>query len=115
VQQGKIGVKEMSEEQLGPLKELTDSLLNLHRAPSQLMVFYHLLETGKTMTVRELSGELDLTPKATERAVAKLLDKRLIQRNVFRERTYMCDSRKILLSLLMVTAELYHDYEKRNK
>lgn len=105
----------MSEEQLGKLKGLTDSLLNLKRAPSQLMIFYHLLETGKTMTVKELSGELDLTPKATERAVAKLLEKRLIQRNKFRERTYMCDSRKILLSLLTVTAELYRDYEKRTK
>lgn len=105
----------MSEEQLGQLKELTDSLLNLQRAPSQLMIFYHFLETGKTMTVKELSGELDLTPKATERAVAKLLEKGLIQRNKFRERTYMCDSRKILLSLLTVTAELYRDYEKRTK
>ena len=105
----------MSEEQLGQLKELNDSLLNLQQAPSQLMIFYHLLETGKTMTVKELSGELDLTPKATERAVAKLLEKGLIQRNKFRERTYMCDSRKILLSLLTVTAELYRDYEKRTK
>jgi predicted DNA-binding transcriptional regulator len=105
----------MSEEQLEQLKELNDSLLNLQRAPSQLMIFYHLLETGKTMTVKELSGELDLTPKATERAVAKLLDKGLVQRNKFRERTYMCDSRKILLSLLVVTTELYRDYEKRTK
>lgn len=110
-----MGVKEMSEEPLGQFNELTENLLNLHRAPSQLMVFHHLLETGKTMAVKELSGELDLTPKATERAVAKLLDKELIQRNMFRERTYMCDSRKILLSLLMVTTELYRDYEKRNK
>ncbi len=105
----------MSEEQMGQLKELTDNLLNLQRAPSQSIVFHHLLETGKTMTVKELSGELELTPKAAERAVAKLLDKGLIQRNVFRERTYMCDSRKILLSLLRVTVELYQDYEKRTK
>ena len=105
----------MSEEQLEQLKELNDSLLNLRRAPSQLMIFYHLLETGKTMTVKELSGELDLTPKATERAVAKLLDKGLVQRNKFRERTYMCDSKKILLSLLVVTTDLYQDYEKRKK
>jgi predicted transcriptional regulator len=105
----------MSEEQLEQLWELNDSLLNLRRAPSQLTIFYHLLETGKTMTVKELSGELDLSPKATERAVAKLLDKGLIQRNKFRERTYMCDSRKILLSLLVVTTELYRDYEKRTK
>jgi predicted DNA-binding transcriptional regulator len=105
----------MSEEQLKQLRELNDSLLSLQRAPSQLTIFYHLLETGKTMTVKELSGELDLTPKATERAVAKLLDKGLIQRNMFREGTYMCDSRKILLSLLVVTTELYRDYEKRTK
>ncbi len=105
----------MSEEQLEQLKELTDNLFSLERAPSQSTVFHHLLETGKTMTVKELAGELDLTPKATERAVAKLLDKGLIQRNVFREGTYLCDSRKILLSLLMVTTELYRDYEKRTK
>jgi predicted transcriptional regulator len=105
----------MSEEQLGQLKEMTDSMLNLRKAPSQFMIFYHLLETGKTMTVKELSGELDLTPKATERAVAKLLDKGLIQRNMFREGTYMCDSRKILLSLLMLATELYQDYEKRTE
>jgi predicted DNA-binding transcriptional regulator len=105
----------MSEEQLGQLKEMTDSMLNLRKAPSQFMIFRHLLETGKTMTVKELSGELDLTPKATERAVAKLLDKGLIQRNMFREGTYMCDSRKMLLSLLMVTTELYKDYEERTR
>jgi predicted DNA-binding transcriptional regulator len=105
----------MSEEQLEQLRELNDSLLNLRRAPSQLTIFYLLLETGKTMTVKELSGELDLSPKATERAVAKLLDKGLVQRNKFREGTYMCDSRKILLSLLVVTTELYRDYEKRKK
>ena len=111
----KKDVKEMSEERMGQLKELTDSLLNLQRAPSQSTVFYHLLETGKTVTVKELAGELDLSHKATERAVAKLLDKGLIQRNMFREGTYMCDSRKILLSLLMVTTELYQDYEERTK
>ena len=105
----------MSEEQLGQLKELTDHLLNLQRAPSQSTVLHHLLETGKSMTVKELAGELDLTPKATERAVAKLLGKGLIQRNVFREGAYICDSRKILLILLMVTTELYKDYEKKTK
>jgi predicted DNA-binding transcriptional regulator len=105
----------MSEEQLEQLKELTDNLLNLQRAPSQSTVFHHLLETGKSMTVKELAGELDLTHKATERAVAKLLEKGLIQRNVFREGTYVCDSRKILLILLTVTTELHQDYEKRAK
>jgi len=98
---------------MGQLKEITDNLLSLHRAPSQSTVFYYLLETGKTVTVKELAGELDLTHKATERAVAKLLDKGLIQRNMFREGTYVCDSRKILLSLLTVTTELYQDYEER--
>jgi predicted transcriptional regulator len=105
----------MSEERMGQLKELADNLLNLQRAPSQSKVFYHLLETGKTLTVKELANELELTNKATERAVAKLLDKGLIQRNMFREGTYMCDSRKILLSLLMMTTELYQDYEERTK
>lgn len=105
----------MSEEPLGDLKQLTENLLNLQRAPSQFTIFCHLLSTGKSMTVKEISSELDLTAKATERAVAKLLDKGLIQRNKFREGTYTCDSRRILLSVLVTTTELYQDYESRRR
>ena len=110
-----MGVKEMSEEQQKHVEEITDNLFSLQRAPSQTKIFYYLLKTGKTMTVKELSGELNLTPKATERAVSKLLNKGLIHRNKFREGTYICDSREILLSILFVTTELYLDYKKRSK
>ena len=65
----------MSEEQVKELRKKMDTIKNLNRAPSQNTIFFHLLGTGRTMTVREVSGELGLTPKATERAVAKLLEK----------------------------------------
>ncbi|MCW4050060.1 MAG: MarR family transcriptional regulator [Candidatus Bathyarchaeota archaeon] len=96
----------MSEDQLGKLKEKTEAMLKLQRAPSQFTIFYHLLGTGKTMTVKDISSELELTPKATERAVAKLLEKGLVQRSTFREGSYNCDSKQVLLSLLMTTIEL---------
>jgi predicted DNA-binding transcriptional regulator len=95
------------------LRNRTESLLKLKRAPSQEIVFYHLLETGRTMTVREIAAELGLTDKASERAVAKLVDKGLVQRSTFREGTYVCDSRMIIMSLLRVVTALYEDYEER--
>jgi predicted transcriptional regulator len=103
----------MSEEKLKELREKMEAIQGLDRAPSQNMVFFHLLGTGRTMTVREISGELGLTPKATERAVAKLLDKRLIQRAPFRQRSYTCDSKEILLGLLVNLGELQKRLEKR--
>jgi predicted transcriptional regulator len=103
----------MSEEKLKVLREKMGAIQGLERAPSQNMVFFHLLGTGRTMTVKEVSGELDLTPKATERAVAKLLDKGLIQRAPFRQRSYTCDSKEILLGLLVNLSELKKRLEKR--
>lgn len=103
----------MSEEKVKELREKMDAIQGLERAPSQNMVFFHLLGTGRTMTVREISGELGLTPKATERAVAKLLDKELIQRAPFRQRSYTCDSKEILLGLIVNLSELQKRLEKR--
>ena len=103
----------MSEEKLRGTREKMDAVQNLKRAPSQNMIFYHLLGTGKTMTVREISIELSLTPKATERAVAKLLEKGLIQRAPFRQRSYTCDSKEILLGLLLTLNDLQDRLEKR--
>lgn len=105
----------MSEEQLAELKTKTVAMFRLQRAPSQFKVFYNLLGTGRVMTVKELSSELDLTLKATERAVAKLLDKKLVQRSTFRDGSYSCDSKQVLLSLLMANIELFQDFEKRTK
>lgn len=65
------------------------------------------------MTVREIAAELDLTDKSAERAVAKLLEKGLIQRSTFREGTYACESRAILVSLLRVVTTLFEEYEER--
>ena len=95
------------------LKEITDSILKLQRAPSQQMVFYHLLATGKTMTVKEISAELSLTDKATERAVSKLVSKGVVQRSAFREGSYTVDTKQIFLSMLTIIVELYDDLEKR--
>jgi predicted transcriptional regulator len=95
------------------MKERTDTLLKLNRAPSQMMVFYHLLGTGKIMTVKEIAAELDLTTKATERAVSKLVSKGIVERSTFREGSYNVDSKQIMLSMLMTIVELYEDLEKR--
>lgn len=103
----------MSEEKVKELREKMNAIQGLERAPSQNMVFFHLLGTGRTITVREIACELGLTPKATERAVAKLLDKGLIQRAPFRQRSYTCDSKEILLGLLVNQSELQKKLEKR--
>ena len=97
----------------GLIRERTEALLRLKRAPSQEIIFYYILETGKTMTVKEVASELDLTAKSAERAVAKLLEKGLLQRSTFREGTYVCDSKMIVVSLLRTVIELYEDLENR--
>lgn len=102
----------MSEKQLGELRDRTDTLLKLHKAPSQFQIIFHLLGTGKTMSVKELSTELSLTPKATERAVSKLLEKNLIQRSPFKDGGYTCDAKQTVLSLLVTVSDMYEDYER---
>lgn len=103
----------MSNKKPGSIRERTDAILRLKRAPSQELIFYYLLETGKTMTVKEIASELDLTAKSAERAVAKLVDKGLLQRSTFREGTYVCDIKTIMVSLLRTVIELYEDLESR--
>ena len=105
----------MSEKQIKELRDRTDALLKLRRAPSQFTVLFHLLETGRAMTIKEISNEVDLTAKATERAVAKLLDKGLIQRTPFRDGAYTCDSKQVMLGLLLVTSDLYGHLEEKRK
>jgi predicted transcriptional regulator len=103
----------MSEEKMGKLNEKMKAILRLSKAPSQNIVFFHLLGTGKTMTVREISSELGLTSKAAERAVAKLLEKEFIQRAPFRARSYSCDSKEILLGMLVTIQNLKERLDKR--
>ncbi len=90
----------------------TDTLLKLRKAPSQFQILFHLLGTAKTMSVKDISTELSLTPKATERAVAKLLEKNLIQRAPFKDGSYTCDAKQIVLSLLVTVSDMYEDYER---
>jgi predicted transcriptional regulator len=103
---------EMSEKQLADLRDRTDTLLKLRKAPSQFQILFHLLGTARTMSVKELSTELKLTPKATERAVAKLLEKNLVQRSPFKDGSYTCDAKQIVLSLLITVSDMYEDYER---
>jgi predicted DNA-binding transcriptional regulator len=103
----------LTEKQFEEIENVSDSILKLQRAPSQLMVFLYLLGTGKTMTVKEISAELSLTEKATERAVSKLVNKGIVLRSTFREGSYIVDSKQILLAMLPVIMELYEDLENR--
>jgi predicted transcriptional regulator len=102
----------MSEKQLADLRDRTDTLLKLRKAPSQFQILFHLLGNARTMSVKELSTELNLTPKATERAVSKLLEKNLIQRSPFKDGSYTCDAKQIILSLLVTVSDMYEDYER---
>lgn len=92
-----------------------EALFNLRKAPSQFSILFHLLITGKTLTIKELSKDLDLTPKAAERAVSKLFEKGLIQRNLFREGAYSCDSKQILLTLFLAISDLQELLETQSK
>jgi predicted transcriptional regulator len=103
----------MTEEQVSGLRNMMEEIAKLSKAPSQIQVFYHLLRTGRSMSVKELSTELSLTPKATERAVAKLVDKALIQRASFRQRSYTCDSKEILLGILVNLTDLRDRLERK--
>ncbi|MCX6643523.1 MAG: MarR family transcriptional regulator [Candidatus Bathyarchaeota archaeon] len=103
----------MSDKQLVDLADRTDTLLKLRKAPSQYVILYQLLATGRTMSPKELSVELHLTPKATERAVSKLLEKNLIQRSPFKDGGYTCDQKQVVLALILATSILYEDFEKR--
>ncbi|MBD3204805.1 MarR family transcriptional regulator [Candidatus Bathyarchaeota archaeon] len=102
----------MSEEKISKYNEKMENLLSLGRAPSQFSVFLFLLESGRIMTVREVSEHLDLTTKATERAIAKLVDKGLVMRSTFREASYKVDSNELMVSFLLAITELYDMYQK---
>jgi predicted transcriptional regulator len=103
----------VSEKQLGEMKKKLETLLGLLKAPSQFMVFLQLLNTGKTMTVKEISDELVLTQKATERAVAKLIDKDVIQKSTFRDGGYNVDTRGVTTMLLIAIIELYQGHKEK--
>ena len=107
-------VELMSEKKIVELKTMMQSITSLKRAPSQHTIFLHLLGTGKTLTVKEISNEVGFTQKATERAVAKLLQKGLIKRAPFRQRSYNCDNKDIVLSILLTVTELKERLDKIN-
>ena len=88
------------------IKEKMDYLVNLRRAPSQFLVFIHVLGKGKSITVNEISKEVNLTLKATERAVAKLYKKGILQKSSFKKGAYRCDKNEIILGLLLKISEL---------
>lgn len=105
----------MSDLDVDELRRRMGDLLKIGRAPSQSKILFHLIGTGRAMTIKEISGEIDLTAKATERAVAKLLEKGLIQRAPFRDGAYACDSKQVLLGMIVVISDLYEDLERRRE
>ena len=102
----------MSEELIDELRERADALCRITHAPSQSLILFHLLGTGRVMAVKEIAEEVGFTHKATERAVAKLLKKGLIQRTSFRNGAYVCDAKYVLLCLLHMATCLYEDIEE---
>jgi predicted transcriptional regulator len=88
------------------IEEKMDFLLNLKRAPSQFLVFIHIFGKGKSMTVSDISNELDLTLKATERSVSKLVKKGIIKKSSFKKGAYTCDRNQIILGLILKVSEL---------
>jgi len=105
----------LNEEELKTLKQKTTSLLTLYRAPSQFNIVLHLISSGKPLTIKEISEGLLLTYKATERAIAKLLEKGLIQRLPFKEGAYICDTKQVLLCLLLACTDMNIQLEKQMK
>lgn len=97
------------------LKERLANLLAIRRAPSQFNILIHLISMGKPLTIKEISEGLSLTYKAAERAVAKLLEKGLIQRIPFKEGTYTCDIKQLLLCLLIAYLEMKDQFQKQMK
>ena len=97
------------------LKDKASSLLTLDRAPSQFSIFIYLVSTGRSMTIKEISEGLSLTYKAAERAVAKLLEKGLIQRLPFKGGTYTCDTKQVLLCLLLACSDMNAQLQKQMK
>lgn len=96
----------MTEAYIKDLRVKATSLMTLPKAPSQFNILIHLVNTGKPSTLKEISAQLSLTYKATERAVAKLLEKGLVQRIPFKEGAYTCDLKQIVLSLLLTTIDI---------
>jgi predicted DNA-binding transcriptional regulator len=105
----------MSGKQVEELNKKMDAIRKLSKAPSQYKVFLYLLGTGKSWTVKEIAANLDLTQKATERAIAKLFNRGLIQRVSFGRRSYTCDSNQILLGILLSVTDLMDRLDKRGK
>jgi len=105
----------MSDSNIEELRKKTHSILTLSRAPSQFSILFHLLETGRAMTIKEIASDVDKTPKAIERAAAKLLEKDLIHRSPFRNGAYTCDNRQILLALMVTLSEIYEDWRKKEE
>lgn len=105
----------MSNTQFQKLLDFQKNLLTLERAPSQFNVFYHLLLTGKTMTVKELASEIGTTEKSMERAISKLSKKGLVERSTFRDGGYTVDSKKLLGTLLRSVSELQRENIEKKK
>ena len=103
----------MSKEKIEELSDKMEAINGLKRAPSQYQIFLFLLGSGRTLTVKEVANELGMTSKATERAIAKQVDKSLIQRATLRAQSYSCDSKEILLGMLLFLTDINERLSKK--
>jgi len=94
------------------MKEAVEALLRLPRAPTQLKVLFYLLESGRSMTIKEMAERLGMTRKAVERAVDKLHKKGLIERSRYMEGHYRCSIRKMVTYLITACTELRKSLEE---
>ena len=94
------------------VKEAVEALLRLPRAPTQLKVLFYLLESGRSMTIKEMAERLGMTRKAVERAVDKLHKKGLVERSRYMEGHYRCSIRKMVTYLIAACTELRRSLEE---
>jgi predicted DNA-binding transcriptional regulator len=105
--------KELSEELLKNLNEMKNNLSTLQRSPSQLNILLHIISSGRSLRVSEITKELKTTRKSVERALAKLYAKGLIQRSQFRKGAYHCNLRHLILCNLLTDFDIMEGLKQR--
>ena len=94
------------------IREAVEALLRLPKAPTQLKILFYLLESGRSMTIKELSERLGMTRKAVERAVDKLHKKGLVERSRYMGGHYRCSVRRMVSYLIFACTELRRSLEE---
>jgi len=97
------------------LNEMKNNLSTLYRSPSQLNILLHIISSGKSLKVSEITKSLKMTHKSVERALAKLYTKGLVQRSSFRKGAYHCNLRHLILCNLLTYFDIVHDLKQKEK